>query len=161
VQLARLRGAKVIAIAGAEKEAEVRALGAEEFIARGVDDQAGAIVSLVGYRGVDVVCDVVGGESSMELLSLLRRGGRLVTAGALAGPFSRVDLREIIYKDLQLIGVASPEPESTANLINYIETGQITAHVDRVFPLADLRDAQRVFAEKKYIGKLVIQVSED
>ncbi|MGW2288735.1 zinc-binding dehydrogenase [Streptomyces phaeochromogenes] len=161
IQLAHIRGAIVLAIASAEKEAEVRALGASEFVARDVEDQTAAVLSVFGRRGVDVLCDVVGGESSMGMLSLLRRGGKFVTAGALAGPISPVDLREIIYKDLQILGVASPELETTVNLVRYIEAGQITAHVDRVFPLVQLREAQRAFVEKKFIGKLVIQVPED
>jgi NADPH:quinone reductase-like Zn-dependent oxidoreductase len=159
VQLARLRGAIVVAIASSDKEAAIRALGANEFVAREHADQLARVTALCGERGVSVVCDVVGGESALELLRTLRRGGRFVSAGAIAGPMCRLDLRDVIYKDVQVIGVASPELEATQNLISYIEAGRISAHVDQCFPLPRLHDAQRAFVQKKYVGKIVIQVT--
>jgi NADPH:quinone reductase-like Zn-dependent oxidoreductase len=161
VQLASLRGAHVIAIASADKEDAIRALGAADFIAREERDQVTLISDRYGNRGIDVVADVVGGSDAMNVLRLLRRGGRYVTAGAIAGPLAQVDLRDIIYKDLQLMGIASPELQTTLNLLQYVEAGQISANVDRVFPLSALHDAQRAFAQKKYVGKIVIEVSPD
>ena len=80
VQLARRRGAHVIAQAAAAKAGAVRALGADETIDRDAD-----VAEALGGAGVDVVVDVVGGPAWPRLLDALRTGGRYVGAGAIAG----------------------------------------------------------------------------
>src|SRR5207245_4649614 len=63
IQLSLVRGAHVIAIAGAAKESRLRKLGAHEFVARENEDVQRAVEALVGERRVAVVGDVLGGES--------------------------------------------------------------------------------------------------
>ena len=160
VQLARLRGARVVAVAGAAKEDAVRALGADLFIPREEGGLAAAVHRLLGERSVDVVADVTGGTALTDMLKALRRGGRYVTGGAIAGPMPTIDLRDLIYKDLDMIGVANPERESFVELIRHIESGQLRPVVDRVFPLRDLRLAHEYFVRKAHVGKVVIAVAE-
>ncbi|MEU1181934.1 alcohol dehydrogenase family protein [Streptomyces sp. NPDC005820] len=160
VQLARLRGARVVAVAGASKEAAVRELGADFFIPREEGDLAGAVHRLVGERSVDVVADVTGGPALTDMLRVLRRGGRYVTGGAIAGPVPPIDLRDLIYKDLTMIGVANPERDSFVELVRHIESGELRPVVDKVFPLRELPRAHEYFVRKAHVGKVVIAVSE-
>lgn len=160
VQLAGLRGARVIAVAGAAKEDTVRRLGADFFIPREDGDLAGAVHRLVGERSVDVVADVTGGPALLDMLRVLRRGGRYVTGGAIAGPMPTIDLRDLIYKDLDMIGVANPERESFVSLVRHIESGRLRPVVDKVFPLRDLPRAHEYFVRKAHVGKVVISVAE-
>ncbi len=159
VQLAKLRGARVIAVASQEKAPRLRELGADLFVPRDTDDLAGTVHELVGERAVDVVCDVVGGPILIDLLRVLRRGGRFATGGAIAGPVAEIDLRDLIYKDLTLIGVANPERQTTEKLVSYIERGEIAPLVDAVYPLERLAEAQLAFAARRHVGKLVIDVA--
>jgi NADPH:quinone reductase-like Zn-dependent oxidoreductase len=158
VQLAKLRGARVIAIAGAQKEAQVRELGADLFIARGASDLSGKIAALTGERGVDVALDVVGGDDVLHLWRSLTRAGRFATGGAIAGPMATVDLRDLIYKDLELYGIANPEPEAMQNLVRYAEQKKLRPVVSATFPLERLADAQAAFAGKSHVGKIIIDV---
>jgi NADPH:quinone reductase-like Zn-dependent oxidoreductase len=158
VQLAKLRGARVIAIAGAQKEAQVRELGADLFIARGASDLSGKIAALTGERGVDVALDVVGGDDVLHLWRSLARAGRFATGGAIAGPMATVDLRDLIYKDLELYGIANPEPEAMQNLVRYAEQKKLRPVVSATFPLERLADAQAAFAGKSHVGKIIIDV---
>ncbi len=158
VQLAKLRGAYVIAVAGQQKEVQVRQLGADQFIARGSPDLSAKIAALTGERGVDVVLDVVGGDDVLHLWRALARGGAYATGGAIAGPMATVDLRDLIYKDLELYGIANPEPEAMQNLVRYVEDGRLRPIVDVTFPLAQLADAQVAFAAKGHVGKIIIDV---
>ncbi|QLB66077.1 alcohol dehydrogenase [Paraburkholderia caribensis] len=156
IQLAHIRKARVIAIAGKSKEERIRELGAHAFVPREVDNLRGAVEKIVGPQGVDVVADVVGGPMFGDLLKLLRRGGRYSTAGAIAGPVQPLDLRDLIYKDLEMYGITCPTPETFAQVVGYVESGQLRPLVDRVFDLSDLREAQGELVKRAHVGKLVV-----
>ncbi len=151
VQLARRRGARVIAVAGAAKADQVRALGASRVVPRGED-----ITAALGRDGLDAVVDLVGGPSWPQLLDLLRRGGRYVTAGAIAGPMVELDLRTLYLKDLSLFGSTWQDAAVLPALISYIEGGEIHPVVAKTYPLAEIRHAQEEFLAKKFVGKLVL-----
>lgn len=156
IQLALIRGARVIAIAGSSKEERIRALGAEEFIARDSDNLAGRIEALIGENSVHVVADVVGGEIFRDLLKVLCRGGRYATAGAIAGPVQPMDLRDLIYKDLEMYGITCPTPGTFSRVVKYVSLGQLRPLVEKCFALSDLRQAQSEFVKRRHVGKLVV-----
>lgn len=151
VQLARRRGATVIAIAAPAKADEVRALGADQVIDRGAD-----LVAELGPDSVDVVIDIVGGDAWPQLLDILRRGGRYAVAGAIGGPIAEIDLRTLYLKDLTLFGCTFQEDEVFENLVSYIEDGSIRPVVAATYPLKDIARAQEDFLAKKHTGKLVL-----
>jgi NADPH:quinone reductase-like Zn-dependent oxidoreductase len=105
---------------------------------------------------VDVAADIVGGEGFPGLLDLLARGGRYVTSGAIAGPIVELDLRTLYLKDLEVVGATVMPPGIFQALIGYIERGEVRPLLARTFPLADLRDAQAAFLEKRHVGNFVV-----
>ena len=151
VQLAKRRGAHVIAIASAAKMDDLRRLGADEVIDRSID-----LVAELGRESVDVVVDLVAGEGWPLLLDVLKRGGRYATAGAIAGPLVELDVLTLYLKDLTLIGCTFQEDVVFENLVGYIERGEIRPLVAKTFPLAEFAQAQQVFLDKKFTGKLVL-----
>ncbi|MGO4567975.1 alcohol dehydrogenase family protein [Rhizobium sp. 2YAF20] len=156
VQLSLIRGATVIAIAGRAKEARLRALGAHHFVARETSDVRAAIEAIVGERAVDVVADVVGGPFFTESLKLLRRGGRYSTAGAIAGPVQPIDLRDLIYKDLELFGITCPTPETFKSVIDHVASGRLKPLIEKIYDLKDLPLGQTELVKRNHVGKLVI-----
>ncbi|SAK88855.1 zinc-containing alcohol dehydrogenase superfamily protein [Caballeronia hypogeia] len=155
VQLAKRRGAHVIALSSPAKAAALRELGADRVLDRNAD-----LVAVLGENSIDVVIDVVGGEQWPKLLKVLRLGGRYAIAGAIAGPISRIDLRTLYLKDLTLMGCTFQEEEVFRNLISYIEKGEIRPLVAKTFPLKDIRLAQEEFLNKGHLGKLVLNIPE-
>ena len=156
VQIARALGARVIAIGAASKREQLLALGADVVIAREEEDLVGAVRTAAGVS-VDVVADVVGGAGQFAaLLAVLRRRGRYVTAGAIAGPIVPFDLRTLYLNDLELHGVTSFEPRLFADLVGMVETGAIRPVLARVFPLDQIRAAQALFVAKSHVGSIVI-----
>jgi NADPH:quinone reductase-like Zn-dependent oxidoreductase len=151
LQLARRRGATVIAIAAREKMARVRALGADQVIERAAD----VVASLAG-RSVDVVVDNVGGPSFPGLLHSLRRGGRYVSSGAIGGPLVTLDMRSFYLRDLTLIGCTAWDEPVFPDLIACIERGEIRPLVAAIYPLERIADAQREFMRKQHVGNLVL-----
>ncbi len=151
VQLARRRGATVIAVADPAKAGDLAALGAARTLARDANP-----VDALGPESVDVVVDVVGGRLFAALLEVLVRGGRYATAGAIAGPVVELDLRTLYLKDLRLLGCTVLEPGVFPNLVAAIERGEIRPLVAARYPLTQIVDAQRAFLEKRHVGKIVL-----
>jgi NADPH:quinone reductase-like Zn-dependent oxidoreductase len=151
VQLAKRRGAYVIAVASATKAGDLTAIGADEVIDRNAN-----LVAATGRDSVDVVIDLVAGEAWPSLLDVLRRGGRYVTAGAIAGPLVELDVRTLYLKDLTLIGCTFQDDIVFENLVGYIEAGEIKPLVAQTFPLKEIGTAQEQFLAKKFTGKLVL-----
>jgi NADPH:quinone reductase-like Zn-dependent oxidoreductase len=151
VQLARRRGATVIALASAANAAEILALGADLVLPREADP-----VAELGREAVDVVIDVVGGAGFPPLLNILRRGGRYAAAGAIAGHTVTLDLRTLYLKDLSLFGCTIFEASVFTDLIGYIERGELRPLVAATFPLAQIVAAQEAFLRKGFVGKIVL-----
>ena len=151
VQLAKRRGAHVIAVAGRAKAAAVRTIGADEVIDRDAD-----LVAAIGRGSIDVVVDLVAGTSWPRLIDVLRRGGRYATAGAIGGPRVELDVRTLYLKDLTLFGCTFQEVDVFRNLVSYIERGDIRPLVARTFPLSEIGRAQEEFLAKAFTGKLVL-----
>ncbi len=151
VQLAKRRGAYVIAVASATKAGDLTAIGADEVIDRNAN-----LVAVTGRDSVDVIIDLVAGEAWPSLLDVLRRGGRYVTAGAIAGPLVELDVRTLYLKDLTLIGCTFQDDIVFEKLVGYIEAGEIKPLVAQTFPLKEIGTAQEQFLAKKFTGKLVL-----
>ncbi|AHK34827.1 NADPH:quinone reductase [Rhodococcus opacus PD630] len=151
VQLAKRRGATVIAVCSPDKAAEVKAQGADETIERGLD-----LIGALGAGSVDVVIDLVVGPQWPQLLDVLRTGGRYAIAGAIGGPISEIDLRTVYLRDLTLYGCTFQDDAVFENLIGYIERDEIRPVVSATYPLSDIVRAQEDFLAKKHTGKLVL-----
>lgn len=151
VQLAKRRGATVIAVCSADKSTEVTAHGADQIIERGKD-----LVDTLGAASVDVVIDLVAGPQWPQLLEVLRTGGRYAVAGAVGGPIAEIDVRTVYLKDLTLHGCTFQTDEVFENLIGYIERDEFRPVVSATYPLSDIVRAQEEFLARKHIGKLVL-----
>lgn len=151
VQLASRRGATVIAMTSRDKGVAVQRLGADRVLARDAD-----LPAELGRESVDVVVDVAGGPQFPSLLEVLRRCGRYAVAGAIAGPRVDLDLRTLYLKDLMLVGCTNLAPEVFANLVGYIERGEVKPVVSATYPLAEIAAAQSAFLSKAHVGKIVL-----
>lgn len=151
VQLAKRRGAEVVAMASGDKAEAVRALGASHLCHRDAD-----LKSLFGPEYFDAAVDVVGGAQFGAMLDVLKRGGRYGVSGAISGPVVDLDLRTLYLKDLRLIGCTVLEAEVFPNLVNYIERGEIKPLVAASFALEDIVAAQEAFLTKTHVGKIVL-----
>ena len=155
VQLARARGAQVIAVTSPAKADDVRRLGAGQTLTR--ED---SVVEKLGKDSVDVVIDLVGGAQWPELLDALRPGGRYAVSGAIGGHMVELDIRTLYLKDLSLFGCTVLEPRVFTNLITAIEDGDVVPVVAKTFPLEQIAAAQTEFMSKKHTGKIVLTVDE-
>jgi hypothetical protein len=108
------------------------------------------LLAATGRSTVDVVADVVGGPAWPELIALLRRGGRAVVSGALAGPVVPLDLRALYLADLTLAGATVQPRGLFADLVGYLERGEVTPSVAAVYRFDQVREAQAAFLSVGY-----------
>ena len=153
VQLAKRRGAEVVAMAGSAKAEAVHDLGADHVIPREADLKA-----LFEPEHFDAAVDIVGGTQFGAILNVLKRGGRYGVSGAISGPIVELDLRTLYLKDLALFGCTVLEPQVFPNLIGYIERGEIQPVVAATYPLFDIVAAQEAFLTKLHVGKIVLVI---
>ncbi|NNE21268.1 MAG: zinc-binding dehydrogenase, partial [Rhizobiales bacterium] len=143
--------ATVVAMCSAWKAPEVKAIGADETVDRNAD-----LVKELGEASMDAVVDLVAGEQWPSFLDVLRRGGKYVTAGAIAGPIAQIDVRTLYLKDLTLYGCTFQDDGVFENLVSYIEAGEVRPVIARTYPLSDIARAQEDFLSKGHTGKLVL-----
>lgn len=151
VQLAKRRGARVIAIAGDEKHQAVKVIGADAVFGRSVN-----LLAELGEQSINVVVDNVAGSGFPSMLKLLKRGGRFVSSGAIAGPMVDLDMRDLYLKDITLIGTTMWDEPVFPNIVRYIEQGEIRPLLAKTFPLSSIAEAQEEFLQKKHVGKFVL-----
>lgn len=151
IQLARRRGASVIAVTSHDKAEAVKQLGCSTVLSR--DDD---LLVTLGESSVDLVADNVAGPQFSVMPKLLRRGGRYVSSGAIGGPIVSFDMRDFYLKDLTFIGCTAWDEPVFPNLVSYIERGEIRPLLAATFPLRDIADAQRTFIAKRHVGNFVL-----
>jgi NADPH:quinone reductase-like Zn-dependent oxidoreductase len=158
IQVAKLRGARVIATAGSdEKLAKARKLGADECVNYTREDWPKEVRRLTGKRGVDVVFEHTGAQTWPGSIQSMAKSGRLVTCGATSGFDAHTDIRQIFYRHLTLLGSFMGSKAELLDAMKFIERGAIRAVVDRVLPLEEARRAHELMEDRAQFGKLVLK----
>jgi len=157
IQIAKLRGARVIATASTEeKRAKARELGADETVDYTQGDWAREVRQLTGKRGVDVVFEHTGAATWESSIQALKTDGRLVTCGATSGFAAQTDIRQLFYRHLTFLGSFMGAKWELLDAMPFVEAGRIRPVVDRTLPLAQAREAHELMMQREQFGKLVL-----
>ena len=157
IQVAKLRGARVIATAGADdKLAKAKTLGADEVINYRNEDWAQQVRALTNRRGVDVVFEHTGADTWPGSIAALKSDGRIVTCGATSGYDARTDLRQVFYRQLTIMGSFMGTKAELLAAMKFVEAGAIRAVVDQTLPLAEARRAHELMEDRAQFGKLIL-----
>jgi NADPH:quinone reductase-like Zn-dependent oxidoreductase len=147
VQLARARGAHVIATASPPNIDAARKLGAD------VIDHTSARFEEPADQ-VDLVFDTVGGERLERSPAVIKHGGRLISIAT--EPPRAADARGITARYF----VVEPNPAQLAELAKLADSGQLEIQIDRSYPLADATQAFKRSLDREGRGKVVLQIAE-
>jgi NADPH:quinone reductase-like Zn-dependent oxidoreductase len=157
IQIARLRGARVVAVSGsAEKLAKARELGAEEGIDLSRSGLRDEVRRLTGKRGADVVIEHVGKATWEQSVASVARGGRLVTCGATTGADVPLNLRQVFFKNLSILGSTMGGRSHLFSIFRHVEAGKLRAVIDRVLPMSRIQEAHRLLEERTIFGKIIV-----
>jgi NADPH:quinone reductase-like Zn-dependent oxidoreductase len=148
IQLAKAKGARVITTAGANDLGFVQELGADQAI----DYKAQHFEEQV--RDVDVVYDLIGGETQKRSWAVLKRGGRLVST------LGKPPEQEATKHGVQGIGyMAETKPAELREITALIEAGKVRVIVQATYPLAEAAAAQQRVEKEHTRGKVVLTVA--
>ncbi len=158
IQIAKARGARVIATAGSEaKRTLARELGADEVVDHGRDDWPKTVRTLTDRRGVDVVFEHVGPATWKGSLASLARNGRLVTCGGTTGPVVEVSLPHLFIKNQSILGSTMGPRSAFPEIFENVAKGIYRPVVDAVLPLSQIRRAHELLEDRSVLGKIVLQ----
>jgi NADPH2:quinone reductase len=168
VEIAKLMGARVIAVASSEEKLAVtRAHGADESVNYGADDLKAGLRALTGESGVDVVYDCVGGPSSEAALRALGWQGRLLVVGFASGEIPKIPLNLLLLKGVAAIGVfwgeaVKRDPEghrrNMEDVLCWVAEGKLHPRIHATFPLERTADAIAVLDRREAVGKVVLTI---
>lgn len=158
LQIAKLRGARVIATASSDdKLARARELGADETINYTTQDLVAEVKRLTGKRGVDVVFEHLGGELLMKTILATTRGGKVVTCGATAGWDARIDLRHVFFRQVEILGSTMGCKGDLFPILDHIAAHRLRPIVDRELPLSRAAEAHALLEGRGTFGKIVLR----
>jgi NADPH:quinone reductase-like Zn-dependent oxidoreductase len=159
IKLCKLAGARVIATTGSPgKRERALALGADEVVVTSEQDYLTEIKRLTRRAGADVILDHVGGELFEKAIAAAAWGGRIVTCGATAGFAVKVDLRQIFFRQVEVLGSTMGSKGDLLEALPLILDGRLRATVDRVVPLWEARAAHEALEKREVFGKVVLAV---
>lgn len=157
IQVAKLRGARVIATAGAdEKLAKAKTLGADEVINYRNEDWPKEVKRLTERHGADVVFEHTGAATWAGSIAAAKNNARIVTCGATSGYDAQTDLRQVFYRHLTILGSFMGTKAELLEAMKFVERGSIRAIIDQSMPLAEARRGHELMEDRAQFGKLVL-----
>lgn len=161
IQIAKLAGCKVTVVgSSAEKCEKARELGADVTINRQeTPEWAKALYALTNKQGFDVVVDNVGVATFNDSIRSTRIGGRLLVVGATSGPFVEIDLRQVFFRHLDIIGSTMAPHQDFVRVMKLVFEGKLKPVIGAVFPMDEAARAQEMLAEFDVFGKVVLTIA--
>jgi NADPH2:quinone reductase len=166
VQIAKLRGARVIGTVSTEDKARLaKQVGADEVILYTQQDFEAEVKRLTDGKGVNVVYDSVGKTTFDQSLNCIKPRGYMVLFGASSGPVPPLDPQVLNAKGSLfltrplLAHYTADRVELTKRasaLFEWMNAGKLSVHVDRTFPLANAADAHRALHSRATKGKILL-----
>jgi NADPH:quinone reductase len=163
IQIGKYIGANVITTtSGDEKSRRLRDMGADVVIDYTKTDFAPEVMRASANRGVDVVLEMIGGDVYTKSLDVLAAEGRLVSIGGAFGPIpdSPSGLSEGRKATrFSITNYLKGKPEDFKQLdaiLKLIQERKFRVPIDKTFPLAEARGAQRYLEGREHFGKIVL-----
>lgn len=170
IQMAKMRGATVIAtVSTEEKAAEARSCGADHIILYTSEDVAQRVRAITSGRGVDIVYDGVGKSTFMGSLDSLAPRGMLALYGNASGTpppveplelmkrgslmVTRTNLAHFTEKHDELVWRAS-------ECLDWVAQGKLNVKIDKCFGLSQVADAHRALEGRGTMGKIILDTSK-
>lgn len=158
IQLARLRGARVLAIGRTQAKLErARALGAEPIRAAEGVDVAKAVRDATGGRGADVVFELVATKETMAAsTAMLAKRGRLVFIGYSEDAFT-VHPIQLVITEASVMGSVGNTLEELKEAVRLVAAGKVHTLVDRVLPLDAWAEGLDALKNREVVGRVVLK----
>ncbi len=166
VQMAKMRGARVIGTVSTEAKAGLaRDAGADEIVLYSQQDFESEVKRLTNGRGVNVVYDSVGQDTFDKGLNCLVPRGYMVLFGQSSGPVAPVDPQTLndrgsLFLTRPMLGhyIASREElvQRGTDVLTWVAQGKLKVRIDRTYPLAEVAKAHDALTGRQTAGKVLL-----
>jgi NADPH:quinone reductase-like Zn-dependent oxidoreductase len=159
IQIAKnVIGAKVIAAAGSDERVKLGIeLGADHGVNYMTQNIRDEVLRLTGGKGVDVVYDNIANPKVLPLaFEAIGMDGRLVTAGAHAGPHVSINFSHLYHKRITIKGRPGFTPSDLPDCLAAAAEGKVLPQIDKIMPLSRAAEAHRLIEENGGQGKIVL-----
>jgi NADPH:quinone reductase-like Zn-dependent oxidoreductase len=148
----------VIAAAGSDERAKMGLdLGADHAVNYNSRDLQAEVMALTGGKGVDVLYDNIANPKVLpKAFRAIGFDGRLVTAGAHAGPHVAIDFAHLYHKRITIKGQPGYHPADVPKCFAAAVEGKIKTQIERVLPLSRAAEAHRLVESGESLGKIVL-----
>lgn len=157
-QIAHAMGARTVMTTSSDEKAALvkRDYGVTATVNYRDKEWTKKVKEITGGAGVDVVVDVVGGETLSQSLQICSYGARVAVIGVLSGAETTLRLRDMLSHQVQLRGTFMESTEELRAFIRAVEFLKLKPVVDRTFSFAQAQDAYRLLESQQHVGKVVI-----
>ncbi len=158
LQIARLLGAEIVVTSSSnDKLSRARQLGAHHTLNYQLcGDPANALLETLDGRKVDVAFDSVGAATLPMDLDLVRRGGTIVNCGVTTGAQAELSIQKIYWNQLNVLGSTLGTHSELRAMLRAFEINNVKPVIDRMYPLAQIRDATERMDNGEQMGKIVL-----
>ena len=165
VQMAKLRGAEVVATVGSDDKVELaRTAGADHIVNYSSTDLVAAVEAAVGPEAIDVVYDGVGAAVYDDSLELLRLRGSMVTFGNSSGAVEPKAPLHLSSKSLWLtrprlwdfISTRAELEARASEVLGWIASGDLDVRIAARLPLSEAAEAHRLLQGRSLAGKILL-----
>ena len=160
LQIARMHDATVIATSSSEEKLQrAKELGAAKLINYRQADVTEEVMKFTDQRGVDVAFDTVGAATLPANLAVLRKGGSMVICGVTSGAEAPIDLQQVYWKQLNLLGSTMGNAAEFSQMLKAVTEHRLIPVMDKLYPLSDVREALRRMDGAEQFGKITLEIS--
>jgi NADPH2:quinone reductase len=152
----------VIAAAGSDDRVKMGLeLGADHGVNYNARDLQAEVMTFTGGKGVDVLYDNVANPKVLpQAFRAIGFDGRLVTAGAHAGPDVSIDFSHLYHKRITIRGRPGYHPPDVPKCFAAAAEGKIQAQIERILPLSRAVEAHRLIESQESLGKIVLDPTQ-
>ncbi len=157
VQIAAVRGAKVIAICEGDFAADLHDIGADIVLEDAGGDLVRQVKVATDEKGASLVLHCSDALDLQESLDMLGYGGRLVVACAVNKPAAKLNAMDLYLRNLSLLGACgTTKPNDFVTILNAMAKGRYRSLIDEVMPLSRARQAHQKLEKNPGFGKIVL-----
>lgn len=159
-QIARGIGARIILMTSSAEKAERmrREFGVFATVNYLENQWPEQVKEITKGEGIDVIVDVVGGETLSKSLSICAYGARVAVVGVLGGKETTLRVRDLLTHQVHLRGTMVGSTEELRSCVKAMEALNLKPVIDRIYPFSKSQEAYRYLESQKHMGKVVIDL---
>ena len=157
IMFAAAAEARVLATSSSQDKLDsVRAIGVDQGFLYTDPDWVQQVLETTG-GGVDAIINGAGANLS-DAMACLKPGGRIVVFGSSAGTTATIDISDLYWGQVSVLGTTLGSPDDFGHMLEMIDKYKVRPLIDSVYPLTEIVEAHRHLESRKHLGKLVLSL---